>query len=263
MSAAEEIWRASEEAARALDYEAQVREADAMLELTRQPDPRTTTTQALGMPPRETPLTPYRQARTRSCPGCGYPARYVGPAGPTYCPYCGYRFMNGVPPGPGQLPGAAGPRPYERDGVLVHPGGCCCTACKPPPPPPDPADAIRAVIAEPLGLTGEQLPAYEDIPDGCCSACRRPPRAAGSRLCVYCAGLATAAREQHTATAGGGPSANRDARTAAGFLAAAAILLAAAAATAWWLAFPAAAILLVIFTAALEFTFRAGNRRRP
>jgi len=80
MSAAEEIWRASEEAARALDYEAQVREADAMLELTRQPDPRTTTTQALGMPPRETPLTPYRQARTRSCPGCGYPARYVGPA---------------------------------------------------------------------------------------------------------------------------------------------------------------------------------------
>jgi len=43
----------------------------------------------------------------------------------------------------------------------------------------------------------------------------------------------------------------------------AAILLVIAAATAWWLAFPAAAILLVIFTAALEFTFRAGNRRRP
>jgi hypothetical protein len=67
-----------------------------------------------------------------------------------------------------------------------------------PEPSPDPAAEILAVLGEPIGLSGAQLPAYGEAEPGCCSSClrgplyddARGPLFSGSGLCIYCHALA-------------------------------------------------------------------------
>lgn len=103
------------------------------------------------------------------------------------------------------------------DGSGTHLAGCGCERCvyareleekairlideemeliigREPPPPPDPAEEIRAALAEPLGLDAGELTArIPDRPGGTCKDCRMPaplPAADGQRLCSYCRSLA-------------------------------------------------------------------------
>jgi hypothetical protein len=45
---------------------------------------------------------------------------------------------------------------------------------------------IRAALAEPLGLPGWELPAYEIARTGCCQDCRQPPLYRDEDRCLYC-----------------------------------------------------------------------------
>jgi len=53
----------------------------------------------------------------------------------------------------------------------------------------DPAAEILAVLCEPLGLPGDQLPSYDVVPPGACSSCHRGPAwhtGTSPALCLYC-----------------------------------------------------------------------------
>jgi hypothetical protein len=207
-----ETWRYSEETARANDIRDAMDLADQAISYLERRD-QVITTQALGMPPRETRLPPVvaKDVRVHPCPGRrgwlfkGAPGEIGRRQGS--CPNCGYRFTGRCScpacsrdsgescwsntrviaerqPGyeskrrvmQGQLDTGectwtrpvryayrigeyAGERPgwpfsvlgYERDGQPIP------EPAPPPPPPPDPMDEYRAVMAEPLTLTCEQL----------------------------------------------------------------------------------------------------------
>jgi hypothetical protein len=54
----------------------------------------------------------------------------------------------------------------------------------------DPVAEILAVLCEPVGLAGQDLPDYLDTPPGTCRICHRGPLYRQSGLCLYCYSLA-------------------------------------------------------------------------
>lgn len=46
--------------------------------------------------------------------------------------------------------------------------------------------AVLDVLTEPLGLANHELPAYGQVPEGCCVTCHGPHQAANRTRCVYC-----------------------------------------------------------------------------
>lgn len=195
------------------DAEEHLREADAMLALAR--------SQAIG-----------------------------GPYGDHHCLRCGR------PPGHPSVPCAACPDRNRSLRTTGNPVGYLRTErndkvipdpAPPPPPPPDIEAETRALLAEPLGLSYDQLRReVPDLPAGACCECRLPrgPDAEAYK-CAWCAELAAAKAPPEP----GVPDKRRTAAPPAWTLTLIAlgmVLLALAAHLAAWLAYPAIACFALV-----------------
>lgn len=219
MSGAEEIWRTSAERARALDFEQAMRLTGEALRILEEAPGLVTWRREVrdGNVAYDGPWPPA-QALGDYPPRCGRCGRPAGHETPP-CPSCPDRNRMalaelGLRPPPGNLcmPPRRFPERelteaetdyvrqsweealarsgnpvqvlgYERDGQPIP-------VPAPPPPPPSLEEETRALIAEPLGLDPDRLPAYGTVPEGCCRTCLRPPKAPGYTRCAYCLALA-------------------------------------------------------------------------